>query len=252
MTVGFETDSRSWLTVPAKQGKPTRFSAVSPAVPVELWHCDQDFIGAIAGRTPATVAGTVKWVQPWPGFWCAQFDGLAVVQMAGYDAALCQLGDMTVSAFVAVHTISAATGTAGVLASCAGPAASDTEANNIAWSFGTYDDGTYWLSEHGSGVDDLTTLPGRPSESEMAVYTIRRSGGVLTSWLNGALVGGPVSAGTAPTGGTSAVLTIGNINGSSVHKCAMTLGGLALYDVPLSDAAILAQAQGVLATMRHV
>lgn len=248
---GFDSDSRSWADLPSRQGAPTRLSPSSPAVPVELWHCDGDLVGELHGYTPAVTTGTLKWQPQYSGFVCAFFDGATVASMAAYEASLRLLGDKTITAIVAMHSLASAAANAGVIASFSGSAASDTEANNTVWAFGAYDAGAYWLSEHGSGVDDVIAIGGRPAQSEMAVYTARLESDVLTTWVNGRLVGGPSSASTTPTGGTTGVFTLGSVTGSTAHRAVMTLGGLAVYDSAISDAAILAQAQAVLATRRH-
>lgn len=248
---GSRDTDRSWPDLPSLRGTMARLSATDPAVPVELWHCDGDFVGEIHGFTPAVTTGTAKWTLPFYGFPCAQFDGATEVSMAAYESSLNILGDKTIVAIVAMHSLASSVGSAGAVASFAGTTSSETTANNIIYSAGFWDAGVWWLSEHGSGTDDLISLPGHPPQSQMAICAWRLSSNVLTTWVNGRILGGPSSAGTTPTGGTAGVFSIGCLPGSPNHRAVMTLGGLAVYSSALSDAALLAQADAVLAGMRH-
>jgi hypothetical protein len=179
-----------------------RFDTTHP--PVALYHFDGNTLDS-SGNGLHMTGGSPAFRDILPGV-VGLVSGAPVRAVS--DALLRISGDITVQALCVMRAAPSAANLIGFYA------AGDTEPTNAPWMLTFHSQNTLrFQSEHGAGVnadfDSSGHVQGLPALGVPFLVALRRAAGVVTWWLNGLQYGEPSGVLTTPTGGTTAVLSMG-------------------------------------------
>jgi hypothetical protein len=223
--------------------------------PVALWNFNNTLVDAVASRTLTLSAGATLFTEIYPGV-----TALLINNGDRYllnDAALCITGDVTIQAILQLDGPPNSTINTTIFARYEGTSGSETEANNIVYSFGAQSTGggapytlqAFW--EHGAGTNNQHSLTGvtLPPVHNLMHVAFRRTSGISRLYLNGKPFGADSVGTVAATGGNdaSARLSVG-AQLSSVAAERYVLMSLKIVASSLSDADMLAEYNRTLGT----
>lgn len=184
-------------------GIPARFDLTHS--PLFLYHFDRNLDDSSGnGFHLSTLTGTLAYFQAAPNLWAITGNTTATVGRPSFDAALAVTGDITIQVLVKVYN------TPSNMIFCGFFGSGETSPTNIQYLCGFLNGATLrWFQESGGGTDHEALISNSPQvlpEQRIFMHAaFVRSGGVVTTYLNGTQWGAPSGALTTPDGGGSAV-----------------------------------------------
>lgn len=186
--------------------------------PVGLWQFDESLADASGGaHTLAMNAGTLVYTEIYPVLRALYLLPTDDLRYNTTGSTLFIAGDITIAMLLRPTLLP--TASAYLLTYGGG---SSSSANNIQYSVGIGPAGLpLWRQAHGSGTVASYSPTGFGIPSDLCHLAVTRTSNVVQFYLNGRVLGPASSALTAPDGGSTSVLFIGDIAGGSNVECCL-------------------------------
>lgn len=209
--------------------------------PVGLWQLvDGDLTDTSGnGLDLSLLIGTSRLTHPLPRGPQAFLFNSTVFSRPSYDASLAITGDMTIELLTVPGDFGAGATRYFVSFSTSGATLATNTLYGFGWisPTGQSDGRLIYTSESGAGVATTYQDTGCLRTGVPAHVAMRRSGDVITFFINGKQAGSASSVLTTPAGGTSSVFCIGGLYTASYMEG--SVWSVKVHNTALSDANIL-------------
>lgn len=186
--------------------------------PVGLWQFDESLADASGGsHTLAMNSGTLVYTEIYPVLRALYLLPTDDLRYNTTGSTLLIAGDITIAMLLRPSLLPTSNS---YLVTYGG--GSSSSANNIQYSVGVGPAGLpLWRQAHGSGTVVSYSPTGFGMPSDLCHLAVTRTSNVVQFYLNGRVLGPASSALTAPDGGSTSVLFIGDVAGGSNVECCL-------------------------------